>query len=112
FSCGLADRPLPRSPVGCRRGLACLLFSCQASLHVLHSFPTRRSSDLNFLAQVEVDHFDVTRVQMGINPFDFNWLLENGESFQTPEVVMVYSDEGLNGMSQTYHTLYRTRLAK
>src|SRR5699024_7396200 len=66
----------------------------------------------NFLAQVEVDHFDVTRVQMGINPFDFNWLLENGESFQTPEVVMVYSDEGLNGMSQTYHTLYRTRLAK
>src|SRR5699024_4199187 len=31
---------------------------------------------------------------------------------QTPEVVMAYSDEGLNGMSQTYHTLYRTRLAK
>ena len=30
----------------------------------------------NFLAQVEVDHFNVTRVQLGINPFDFNWLLE------------------------------------
>src|SRR5699024_12106556 len=26
----------------------------------------------NFLAQVEVDHFDVTRVQMGNNHFDFN----------------------------------------
>lgn len=66
----------------------------------------------NFLAQVEVDHYDVARVTMGIHPFDFNWLLGQGESFQTPEVVMVYSDQGLNGMSQTYHQLYRTRLAK
>lgn len=66
----------------------------------------------NFLAQIEVDHFNVTRVQLGINPFDFNWLLEPGESFQTPEVVIVYSDQGLNGMSQTYHELYRTRLVR
>lgn len=66
----------------------------------------------NFLAQIEVDHYDVARVMVGINPFDFNWLLESGESFQTPEVVLVYSDQGLNGMSQTYHELYRTRLAK
>ncbi|WP_374718466.1 alpha-galactosidase [Parageobacillus toebii] len=66
----------------------------------------------NFLAQIEVDQFRTTRVAMGINPFDFTWLLEPGESFQTPEVVMVYSDKGLNGMSQTYHQLYRTRLAR
>ena len=66
----------------------------------------------NFLAQVEVDQYNVSRVLMGINPFDFNWLLEAGESFQTPEAVMVYSDQGLNGMSQTYQTLYRTRLAR
>jgi alpha-galactosidase len=66
----------------------------------------------NFLAQIEVDQFRTTRVSMGINPFDFTWLLEPGESFQTPEVVMVYSDKGLNGMSQTYHQLYRTRLAR
>ncbi|MED4905952.1 alpha-galactosidase [Parageobacillus thermoglucosidasius] len=66
----------------------------------------------NFLAQVEVDQFHTTRVSMGINPFDFTWLLEPGESFQTPEVVMVYSDKGLNGMSQTFHQLYRTRLAR
>ncbi|WP_117169926.1 alpha-galactosidase [Paraliobacillus sediminis] len=66
----------------------------------------------NFLAQVEVDHYDVTRVMMGINPFDFNWLLEAGGSFQTPEVVMVYSDKGLNGMSQIYHQLYQNRLAR
>lgn len=66
----------------------------------------------NFLAQVEVDHYDVSRLMIGINPFDFNWLLETGESFQTPEVVMVYSDEGLNGMSQTFHRLFQNRLAR
>lgn len=66
----------------------------------------------NFLAQVEVDHYGVSRLMIGINPFDFNWLLESGETFQTPEAVLVYSAEGLNGMSQTYHRLYRTRLAR
>ncbi|MGM7719690.1 alpha-galactosidase [Metabacillus sp. Hm71] len=66
----------------------------------------------NFLGQVEVDTYNVTRVLMGINPFLFNWKLKPGESFQTPECVMVYSDEGLNGMSQTYHELYRDRLAR
>ena len=32
--------------------------------------------------------------------------------FQTPEMVMVYSEHGMNEMSQTYHELYRTRLAR
>ncbi|SER89878.1 alpha-galactosidase [Gracilibacillus ureilyticus] len=66
----------------------------------------------NFLAQVEVDYLEVSRVSIGINPFDFNWMLEKGESFQTPEAVMIYSNEGLNGMSQRYHNLYQTRLAR
>ena len=66
----------------------------------------------NFLAQAEVDAYQVTRIILGINPFGFSWKLEQGESFQTPEAVMVYSDQGLNGMSQTFHHLYRTRLAR
>lgn len=66
----------------------------------------------DFLAQVEVDQFATTRVTMGINPFNFTWKLEAGETFQTPEVVMVYSHEGLGGMSRTYHKLYRTRLLR
>lgn len=64
----------------------------------------------NYLGQVEVSTFDMTRVMIGINPEDFSWELKSGESFQTPEVVMVYSDKGLNKMSQTYHRLYRKRL--
>ncbi|UOQ85032.1 alpha-galactosidase [Gracilibacillus salinarum] len=66
----------------------------------------------NFLAQVEVDTYQVSRVTMGINPYRFRWQLQPGESFETPECVMVYSENGLNGMSQTYHNLYRERLVR
>jgi len=66
----------------------------------------------SFAAQAEVDQFATVRVSIGINPFDFAWLLEPGESFQTPEAVLVYSSEGLGGMSRTYHKLYRTRLCR
>lgn len=66
----------------------------------------------NFLANVEVDMYRNARAQIGINPFDFKWLLESKEEFQAPEVVLVYSSKGLNGMSQIYHNLYRKRLCK
>lgn len=66
----------------------------------------------NFLAQTEVDNYDTARVLMGIHPNGFKWTLGKGESFQTPEMVMVYSEAGLNGMSQTFHKLYRTRLVR
>ncbi|MBB5325724.1 alpha-galactosidase [Anoxybacillus tepidamans] len=66
----------------------------------------------NFIAQAEVDQFFNTRVQIGINPFDFAWLLNPGESFQTPETIMVYSNNGIGEMSRTFHRLYRTRLCR
>lgn len=66
----------------------------------------------NFTAQVQVDPYKNTRVSMGINPFDFSWLLKENESFQTPEVVMVYSDQGLGGMSRKYHRLYLENLCR
>ena len=49
---------------------------------------------------------------MGINPLDFEWLLEKGESFTCPEVVMVHSDEGIGKMSRTFHDLYRNNLIR
>lgn len=66
----------------------------------------------NFLLSAEVDAFSSTRILAGINPFGFDWKLAPGEGFQTPEAVLVYSHQGLNGMSQTFHRLYRTRLAR
>ena len=66
----------------------------------------------NFEACVEVDCMRSTRVVMGINPVDFGWRLEPGESFTSPEVVMVFSAEGVGAMSRTYHKLYRYNLCR
>jgi alpha-galactosidase len=66
----------------------------------------------NFLANAEVDMYSKTRAQIGINPFDFKWLLEKGEEFQTPEAVLVYSSKGLTGMSHIYNNLYGKRLCR
>ncbi len=64
----------------------------------------------NFIMEAEVDVYNCTRFQAGINPEDFRWKLEAGDSFSAPEVVMVYSDEGLGKMSRTFHKLYRNHL--
>ena len=66
----------------------------------------------NFLIQDEVDTYDVTRLQIGINPFGFEWKLAAGQSFTSPEALLVYSEQGLNGMSQVFHQLFRRRLAR
>lgn len=55
---------------------------------------------------------DETRVCIGINSFDFSWLLGPGEEFDAPEAVMAYSANGFDGMSGIYHKLYRERLCR
>ena len=66
----------------------------------------------NFLAQAEVDEYSVTRLQIGIDPFQFSWCLKPNETFQTPEAILAYTSEGLNQLSQTFQKLYTTRLAR
>lgn len=66
----------------------------------------------NFLAQAEVDEYSVTRLQIGIDPFQFSWCLKPNETFQTPEAILAYTNEGLNQLSQTFQKLYTTRLAR
>ena len=66
----------------------------------------------NFIGQVELGQFDTVRVGMGIHPENFCWKLEKGESFQTPEVVLVYSDIGYDGMTHQFHELYRNHLIR
>lgn len=64
----------------------------------------------NFQAQVEVEQYGSSRVQLGINAEGFSWKLPPGGRFDTPEGVMVYSNHGLNDMSHTFHTLYQQHL--
>ncbi|MBQ0065312.1 MAG: alpha-galactosidase, partial [Firmicutes bacterium] len=66
----------------------------------------------NFIASAEVDTFDITRFSMGINPRNFSWKLSPGVFFQTPEVLLSFSNKGLNGLSQVAHTFLRKRVAR
>lgn len=61
---------------------------------------------------VEVDQADTgcVRVNAGLNPLSFSWNLGYNESFETPECVCVFSDQGLGKMSQVFHQLYSERL--
>lgn len=51
-----------------------------------------------------------TLVTGGINDFDFKWKLESGEAFETPEVIIAYSSEGMGGMSRSFHDAFRNYL--
>ena len=66
----------------------------------------------NFLADVELDGAGMTRVRIGLNPAGWSWCLEPGDELQLPEAVLVYSGHGRGGLSDTYHRLYQTRLAR
>ena len=66
----------------------------------------------NFIASVQKNQFGSIRTQIGINPENFTWQLEAGQCFETPQAVLVFSSEGLNGMSHIFHDLYREHLIR
>lgn len=66
----------------------------------------------NFYGCVQCGQYGTIRVQLGINPYQFGWQLAPGTSFCTPEAVLVYSVNGLAGMSNIFHRLYRTRVCR
>ena len=58
----------------------------------------------NFSAQVEVDEWDKTRMMLGIHSGHFSWTLQEGQVFETPEAVLMFSPNGLNGLARTNTT--------
>ncbi len=66
----------------------------------------------SFQAGVEVDPRDCARVLLGLNDRHFSWQLEPGAAFQTPEAVLVWSDQGLDGMSSHLHRLCASHLVR
>lgn len=66
----------------------------------------------NFVAGVEVDQLGMSRAYIGINDYDFTWKLEPKQQFLAPETVLVFSADGLGGMSRIYHRVYRERLVR
>ena len=66
----------------------------------------------NHIARAEVSTHSILRIQNGINPFEFDWKLGVGEIFDSPESVMTFSNEGLNGMSQNMHAFVKEHIVR
>ena len=52
------------------------------------------------------------RVSLGIDPFEFSWKLEPQKKRSRHLRRLWFTGAGLDGMSQSYHELYRERLAR
>lgn len=66
----------------------------------------------NFTAEIEQDQMNSVRFVCGINPESFEYLLEPGEVFDTPQLMMTYSGSGLGRMSANFHSIIRHNLCR
>lgn len=65
-----------------------------------------------FQAQVEKDQLEQIRLVMGIHPDTFEWSLEAGEAFYTPEVILSCSTTGFAKLSQNFHHIIRNHVCR
>ena len=66
----------------------------------------------SFLAEVERDQFEQTRMQMGLAQDLFSYPLEPGEQLVAPEVLMTFSAAGLEKISHNLHRCIRERVCR
>jgi alpha-galactosidase len=61
----------------------------------------------NWKIAAEVTDFGSTRINIGLNDWDFVWNLGRGESFTTPSSYAGYTDRGFSRASHTLHDFIR-----
>ena len=66
----------------------------------------------NFKGEAEQDQYQQTRILLGIQDEQFSYPVEPGDSFIAPEVILTYSSEGLNRLSQNLHTCIRKHVCR
>lgn len=65
-----------------------------------------------FNGEVEKDQYNQTRMLMGLQDEMFSYPLNPGEVFYAPEVIMTYTDKGLNQLSQNLHRCIRSHICR
>ena len=66
----------------------------------------------NFKGEAEQDQYQQTRILLGLQDEQFSYPVEPGDSFIAPEVILTYSSEGLNRLSQNLHTCIRKHVCR
>lgn len=65
----------------------------------------------NFLSQVEVNEWHKPRLMTGISPAYFGWQLAPAAAFSTPEALLYYSADGLNGLMAETQAVAQQQIA-
>ena len=61
----------------------------------------------SFRTDIELTQTGLVRVVTGIQDEGFCWLLEPGQAFTAPEVILAYTGAGLGALSRLYHRFLR-----
>jgi alpha-galactosidase len=64
----------------------------------------------NWKLTAEVTDFFSTRVAIGLNDWDFSWVLPTGETFETPHAFAGYTTGGFGAASRSLHDFVRERV--
>lgn len=120
------ERNFQRTPIshgsqsiGSRRGTSSHQYS--PVMIIASSDATERSGScyaLNFVysggfrGEAERDQFNQTRILMGLQDETFRYPLEGQEVFWAPEVILSYSDQGYNKLSQNLHKCIRNHVCR
>ncbi len=65
-----------------------------------------------FQGEVLKDQLNQTRMMLGLQEEAFRYPLETGEMVQAPEVILSYSSEGMNRLSQNLHHCIRQHICR
>lgn len=66
----------------------------------------------NHYSSIERSNHDLLRINMGINPYCFEWVLNESESFETPEAILTYSNQGLATLSNNFHNFINKHIVR
>ncbi|WP_251388532.1 alpha-galactosidase [Mediterraneibacter agrestimuris] len=66
----------------------------------------------NFSFEAEKDQYHQTRIQIGLLDEMFDYSLDPGETFYSPEAVLAYSSKGLTALSHIYHELIQEHVCR
>ncbi len=120
------ERMLDRNPI--TRGVKCIGSSRGTTEHtmnpafILAEPSTTETSGMaigellvytgSWQAEVEQGDAGSIRTVFGLNPNNFHWQLLPGDEFQTPEVLLMWSNAGLEELTHTSHDFFRAHILR
>lgn len=124
--CWARERHPDRNPIFCGTQFVDMKNGCSGHYHTpFVCFPEHNADEINgsvyglgllwsgdFIGGAHMDSYDTMRAFIGVNKFGFGYTLETGESFQSPEAILVYSSNGLGEMSRRMHRITRQRICR